>query len=972
MTAQQKETGTLSPAACPLLAAVMPLRYAIGPTLAVDTSAYDLPALTGSFPDLGKDAPLIGERSLNYTARLLRDGWLYVWQPGQNRLLEYRVTQANLAQTPRAGRVIDTRSLPYLLLPAGEPAMLAWSPSQWSEAQFSAAKAKTDVRQRVMREITPGAAPFSGKASGIHERIGDYMDAQHYAWSCEPSTQHRPSWPRLLDDMQRCEQQAYALIDDPWGVLLDLAGLMRARGLAYDKLCAEKRDDWAVATVLKSLSESDKQVREQLPDITDHTRLKRTWQEQEQAAKTHELDARRLAELWVSWFETLGRQGPATLETACGHFDITQSAARELLETYFAAACLGPSANGASIKAIEAALDLDTSANGKPWLVWSVLGVAKRLTPGEIKQALHVVENLQPVEADLLQAGERALHYGERMVRALTLAAAINLGADQLEELTLAKISEPLAAVFAPIMGGRMPSLTQQVNHASMVLLKAFLARSAQRLDVLAMSPRQSLEWLSSLYQGAHNKGQKRRLQKEIERLRQKEQRLARQAAMTPASPKSAILAEHIEEATPHLRIVPKPQPAPPHPQPGYGSDVPPSPPAKAPVPSAPPSIREPDLVPLRGQDRSISMPKSFANVLEEAPLKSLIALAAVWNLYQVNETYQRQETGKSRVARISAMFAAGTAVSALVQKVAEVKWERHALTAGKQNSGAQKLLADALGVGARTMLFQAVTAGIDTVYFGWEALDSFQAGDMDSAATQAGISAANLAMMRLSVQMFRALRVARAAVIVGQATALGRGVSAIPAPLLAQAAGLTITILGGLVALLYTKDTPLESWVKQTRFGTYPADWAVAYEQSMMAYYQMVLPVEVAIHRWTDINPMTGDWVNEIRLILLLPGQAAYRQGMVSFDGHEEWELDRGLLSFSESISKPLRWDEDDPIPLYEDTGTRVTPEPGGVLRLSCAYHNSETLSFQGIKGALTYQPIDGLYLPSINIDES
>jgi len=74
-----------------------------------------------------------------------------------------------------------------------------------------------------MRTITPGAAPFSGQARTIHERIGDYMDANWYGWSCEPSTSHRPAWPKLLDDMQRCEQQAYALIDDPWGVLLDLA-----------------------------------------------------------------------------------------------------------------------------------------------------------------------------------------------------------------------------------------------------------------------------------------------------------------------------------------------------------------------------------------------------------------------------------------------------------------------------------------------------------------------------------------------------------------------------------------------------------------------------------------------------------------------------------------------------------------------------------------------------------------------------
>jgi hypothetical protein len=49
-----------------------------------------------------------------------------------------------------------------------------------------------------------------------------------------------------------------------------------------------------------------------------------------------------------------------------------------------------------------------------------------------------------------------------------------------------------------------------------------------------------------------------------------------------------------------------------------------------------------------------------------------------------------------------------------------------------------------------------------------------------------------------------------------------------------------------------------------------------------------------------------------------------------------------------------------------------RVTPEPGGVLCLSSARHNSDTMTFQGIKGHLTYQPIDGLYLPSIEINVS
>ncbi|RFQ09755.1 hypothetical protein D0N87_30480, partial [Pseudomonas sp. ATCC 13867] len=84
-----------------LLSAVWPVRYAIGTTPAVDTSAFSLPPLTGNFPPLGDAYGGGAGQPLNYTARLLRDGWLYVWQQGQKRLLEYQVKAAQLTETPR-------------------------------------------------------------------------------------------------------------------------------------------------------------------------------------------------------------------------------------------------------------------------------------------------------------------------------------------------------------------------------------------------------------------------------------------------------------------------------------------------------------------------------------------------------------------------------------------------------------------------------------------------------------------------------------------------------------------------------------------------------------------------------------------------------------------------------------------------------------------------------------------------------
>ena len=284
---------------CPFLAAVLPLRYALGPTAAVDTSAYGLPELNGRFPDLGPDLPALGEQNLNYTSRLLRDGWLYVWESTPPKLVEYQVESAQLTQTARAGRVIDTRTQPHLLLRAGESAGLVWSPVRWSEPQYQAAKKDPAVRQRIMRSFVPGVAPFSGQVDAINKHIGEYSDATRYGWSSEPETEHAPNWLKVLKQMARCEQHTYAVIDDAWGVLLDLAALMRARKAGFDSYQEHHAEEWAIAGVLKSLSDNDAQLKAQLPSITRYDELSRVWKDQNTQEDRYTADMRRLAQLWV-------------------------------------------------------------------------------------------------------------------------------------------------------------------------------------------------------------------------------------------------------------------------------------------------------------------------------------------------------------------------------------------------------------------------------------------------------------------------------------------------------------------------------------------------------------------------------------------------------------------------------------------------------------------------------------------------
>lgn len=89
--------------------------------------------------------------------------------------------------------------------------------------------------------------------------------------------------------------------------------------------------------------------------------------------------------------------------------------------------------------------------------------------------------------------------------------------------------------------------------------------------------------------------------------------------------------------------------------------------------------------------------------------------------------------------------------------------------------------------------------------------------------------------------------------------------------------------------------------------------------------------------------------------------------------DGMEEWSISRGMLDFSDNRScVPLVWGEEDPIPLYKETGSRVEPQPSGYVRLSRAYHEIEGKRLKRISGTLTFQPIEGLYMPPLDIDLS
>lgn len=901
-------TSTYVPALCPLLSAVWPLRYAIGPSSAVDVRAYDLAPLQGLFPDLGEEHYRMGERPLNYTARLLRDGWLYVWQPSLSKLLEYRVEKARFTQTPRAGKVIDGRSLPYLLLPAGDKAGLAWSPSQWSERQFASAKSNAKVRQRVMREITPGAAPFSGPVKRIHERTGDYMDALYYGWSSAPSTRHRPDFARLLEDMQSCEQQAYALIDDPWGVLLDLAGLLRARQRSFDELRKARAEDWAMAGVLKSLSASDAQLQKQLPGLTRHQKLRDTWKDQETQESSYAQDIRRLAELWAAWFGTLAKRGPASLDTACGHFDIAQAEARLGLELHFAAACLGPAGTSIGAKTLALALTPEEQP-GKPWLLWALLGLGKRLGVGEIKSLVDVSDGLKD---NLPALSKEAANLG----RAIALSSMINRTADNLSKHSPAAAAEALFTALAPVAGLRLKdAIKAAADSAGALYLAAALARGKQRLGVSEASPRQVGEWLSDM--------------------------MGTRPKALPARFKLTPLAGAVKSALPFIHLVPAPTA----------------------TTATTATTKLPQLTGHLAADVNLKdMLNLSKEAMDRAPIKCLVALVAGVNLGWGAKQLASDASTKGWINLFGGLTGTTAAASAVLQKVAEVNWDSVVKLAGQQSLSSQVALTRALGLGAKTAFLQAVTSGLDVLVYGIETLESFRAGDFDTAAINAGLSAASAANLALYVQTYRVVRAARAAVIAGDTAIIGRGVAQAP-HLAFKALGVTILIVGGVIARLYTQDSPLEKWVKGTRFGISPADWSGSYQASMIEFYKVVFPISFDTYRLNELNPYRG--MQEITyLILRLPGKEVLTDDMLHFKGEEVWG---GLFGFG-SLRKPVEWTGKD---FDRHAGTRISSEPGVATYRRVYHQDREGRDLNRITGKLSYSPLEGLTLPAIEIKD-
>lgn len=470
-------------ATCPVMVAVVPLRYAIGPVEYHGDllNGLELPGLPDTFPTLSNRYQKLQGRALCYVPRLLRNGWLYVWVEAEERLVEYGVNNGLLKETPRGGTVVDTRELSYLQVPAGDPIAVCWSPVRWQDHHFQTLATSANDRALHLRELRPGNGAQSAVfTENLYNSLPEFAAPSDFDWSGPLPTV--PFWPRLDRQMRRLDQQAAVVVDDPWGVIQDLAGLIRLTQQQQEAKRARFGEEWGLAGVIRELRNNDAQLQAKLPELTDYPTLQRAWQESDESQRDYETAMTALVDTWAAWLNTLHCEGVGSLHSACESFDLTKADSRAMLEDHFSISLMGPSSLSRGAVAIGRTLTL--SGQHTPWLWYVLLGLKEKLTLGDIEKIVTLGDHLA-VASDDMGASVAAF------------VAAINNGVLRLNLQSPAPPTDAFYTAISPVVSAELKNMPGDVGHLGSGFMMAALSRTGSELAVESVSRFAANQWLS-------------------------------------------------------------------------------------------------------------------------------------------------------------------------------------------------------------------------------------------------------------------------------------------------------------------------------------------------------------------------------------------------------------------------------------------------------------------------------------------
>lgn len=369
--------------------------------------------------------------------------------------------------------------------------------------------------------------------------------------------------------------------------------------------------------------------------------------------------------------------------------------------------------------------------------------------------------------------------------------------------------------------------------------------------------------------------------------------------------------------------------------------------------------------------------PYGLTDALEKAPLRSILVVLTGMNMVSaISDFYADPDKDVGGFAKAAGSVTGFVAAAlSLEHKMSELNWKEGLSRSANPDAYSH-------GVGAFAAAFTAVTAAFDIVVFGTQAIESYRAGDFDTAAVEVSLMGVSSGQLALSVRAFRAYREARAAALGLQVASSIRGLSRLGGYYTALSVGLTASLIGGLVARHYLQNTPLERWLANTRFGVKPAGWAGNYRNEMERLYTAIFPIKLRLERVPRLNPHTGIHMQDCWLILELPGQSALGPETIYFSGDElrngfvyrslAW-VEQQLRSVFDAEEReqilqpkrtPVTWSGSD-FTLHE--GTRVH-NAAATATYRKVYHDDDQIF--GLQGELTYRPQPGLEMPPVKVD--
>src|SRR5690606_20202254 len=359
---------------CPLLAAIYPVRYAIGTRppknagqlMPLQFNRLGFPSLSAHFPlflneDENSPARALSLRRLQYTTRTLRDGWFYVFDCQENSLCEYQVIQGYLIHKGRgSGAPLPRPDARYLVVPVGSTFFMCWSPIRWSDRMFKDMESLGDKRRQQMQRVTVQASMQDENAllpaHHLEQVVEEYRDKSNqiescYDWSLTSLRPLEKDAPTLLSSMKSAAPyQGIVVLPDALGITQELAELHRIALADGELFKARTTESLHISQSIDNMIANNPELKTRARAFLDESRrqaFKRKYKQTSQQLTDHK---RALLSDLITWKKAAGGNPGSSpvwsLDQAFALFDTEDTDQQSAFEQEYAACIDGIAASG--------------------------------------------------------------------------------------------------------------------------------------------------------------------------------------------------------------------------------------------------------------------------------------------------------------------------------------------------------------------------------------------------------------------------------------------------------------------------------------------------------------------------------------------------------------------------------------------------------------------------------------------------